>query len=34
MSLLSQGYLDKPSVPMLAINGLEDTQQPIDDLFC
>jgi pimeloyl-ACP methyl ester carboxylesterase len=33
MSLLTQGYLDKPSAPMLVINGLKDTQQPIDDLF-
>jgi len=33
MSLLTQGYLDKPSAPMLLINGLKDTQQPIDDLF-
>jgi pimeloyl-ACP methyl ester carboxylesterase len=33
MSLLTQGYLDRPSAPMLVINGLRDTQQPIDDLF-
>ena len=33
MSLLTLGYLDKPSAPMLVINGLKDTQQPIDDLF-
>ena len=33
MSLLTQGFLDKPSAPMLLINGLKDTQQPIDDLF-
>ncbi len=33
MSLLTQGFLDRPSAPMLVINGLQDTQQPIDDLF-
>jgi len=33
MSLQTQGFLDKPSAPMLLINGLKDTQQPIDDLF-
>ena len=33
MSLLTLGYLDKPSAPMLLVNGEKDTQQPIADLY-
>lgn len=33
MSLLDQGYLDKPCAPMLLVNGEKDTQQPIADLY-
>jgi esterase FrsA len=32
MSLKDTGWLDKPSAPMLVINGRNDTQVPIDDL--
>jgi pimeloyl-ACP methyl ester carboxylesterase len=33
MSLQAQGWLDKPSAPMLLVNGEKDTQQPIADLY-
>lgn len=33
MSLKDRGFLDKPSAPMLLINGRNDTQVPIDDLY-
>ncbi len=33
MSLEARGILGKPSAPMLLINGINDTQVPIDDLF-
>lgn len=33
LSLLTQGWLDKPSCPMLIVNGKEDLQTPIDDLY-
>ena len=33
LSLLTLGYLDKPSAPMLLVNGEKDTQQPIADLY-
>ncbi len=33
MSLKDSGWLDKPSAPMLVINGRNDTQVPIDDLY-
>jgi pimeloyl-ACP methyl ester carboxylesterase len=33
MSLKTAGWLDKPSAPMLVINGVKDTQVPIEDLF-
>src|SRR5258707_13540360 len=33
MSLKASGWLDKPSAPMLVINGMRDTQGPIEDLF-
>jgi esterase FrsA len=32
-SLLDQGLLDKPSTPMLLVNGARDSQVPIADLF-
>ncbi len=33
LSLLDGGFLDKPSAPMLLVNGEKDTQQPISDLY-
>ncbi len=33
MSLKTAGWLDKPSAPMLVINGIRDTQVPVEDLF-
>jgi dienelactone hydrolase len=32
-SLLDQGWLDKPSAPMLLVNGARDSQVPIADLY-
>ena len=33
MSLVTSGLINQPSAPMLLINGLKDTQVPVDDLF-
>jgi pimeloyl-ACP methyl ester carboxylesterase len=33
LSLLTRGFLDKPSAPMILVNGERDTQQPIADLY-
>ena len=33
MSLKDRGFLDKPSAPMLLVNGVRDTQVPIEDLY-
>jgi esterase FrsA len=33
MSLVTSGIADKPSAPMLLINGFKDTQVPIEDMF-
>ena len=33
LSLVARGLLDKPSAPMLLVNGERDTQQPIADLY-
>jgi pimeloyl-ACP methyl ester carboxylesterase len=33
MSLKTQGWLEKPSCPMLIVNGKDDLQTPIDDLY-
>jgi esterase FrsA len=33
MSLETQGWLEKPSCPMLIVNGKEDLQTPIGDLY-
>ena len=33
LSLAARGMLDKPSAPMLLVNGERDTQQPIADLY-
>ena len=33
MSLKTAGWLDKPSAPTLVINGMRDTQVPVEDLF-
>ena len=33
MSLLDQGWLNRPSAPMLLVNGKKDEQVPINDLY-
>jgi dienelactone hydrolase len=33
MSLEARGFIGKPSAPMLLINGVNDTQVPVDDLY-
>jgi len=33
LSLLTQGLLDKPSAPILGINGKLDDQAPVDDIY-
>ena len=33
LSLKEQGWLDKPSCPMLIVNGKDDLQTPIADLY-
>jgi acetyl esterase/lipase len=33
MSLLDQGWLDKPCAPLLIVNGKEDKQVPLDDFY-
>ena len=33
LSLKTQGLLDKPSCPMLIVNGKNDLQTPIEDLY-
>lgn len=33
MSLKTTGWLEKPSAPMLVINGMRDTQVPVEDVF-
>jgi esterase FrsA len=33
LSLKTEGYLGKPSAPMLIVNGVKDTQVPIADLY-
>ncbi len=33
MSLKTQGWLEKPSCPMLIVNGKDDLQTPIEDLY-
>ncbi|HEY7553496.1 MAG TPA: alpha/beta fold hydrolase [Candidatus Binatia bacterium] len=33
LSLLAQGWLDKPCAPMLIVNGKEDKQVPLDDFY-
>lgn len=33
LSLLDQGVLDQPSAPLLLVNGKEDRQVPIEDLY-
>lgn len=33
MSLKTAGWLDKPSAPMLLVNGEKDSQVPIEDLY-
>lgn len=33
LSLLQQGILDQPCAPLLLVNGKEDRQCPIDDIF-
>lgn len=33
MSLKTAGWLERPSAPMLIINGMRDTQVPVEDVF-
>jgi pimeloyl-ACP methyl ester carboxylesterase len=33
LSLLDQGILDKPSAPLLCVNGVDDSVFPIDDMY-
>ena len=33
LSLLTQDWLDKPSAPMLLVNGKEDQQVPLEDFY-
>ena len=33
LSLVTRGFIDKPSAPMLLVNGEQDSQQPISDLY-
>lgn len=33
LSLLDQGWLDKPCAPLLLVNGKEDKQVPLEDLY-
>jgi esterase FrsA len=33
LSLKTQGFLDRPSAPMLVVNGEKDSQVPISDLY-
>ena len=33
LSLLDQGWLDKPCAPMLLVNGKEDKQVPLEDFY-
>jgi pimeloyl-ACP methyl ester carboxylesterase len=33
MSIKDAGWLEKPSAPMLLVNGAKDTQVPIEDLY-
>jgi hypothetical protein len=33
LSLLDQGLLDAPSAPLLLVNGKEDKQCPIEDIY-
>jgi pimeloyl-ACP methyl ester carboxylesterase len=33
LSLLTQGWLDKPSAPLLCVNGKLDDQAPVDDIY-
>ena len=33
LSLVERGLIDQPSAPMLLVNGEQDTQQPIADLY-
>ena len=33
LSLVERGLIDQPSAPMLVLNGENDTQQPISDLY-
>jgi hypothetical protein len=33
LSLLDQGWLDKPSAPILLVNGRDDVQNSIQDIY-
>lgn len=33
LSLKAQGLLDQPSAPLLCVNGKEDDQHPVEDIY-
>jgi esterase FrsA len=33
LSLMAQGLLDKPSAPLLGVNGKQDDQAPVEDIY-
>jgi hypothetical protein len=33
LSLVTQGIIDQPCAPLLCINGKEDDQHPVDDIY-
>jgi fermentation-respiration switch protein FrsA (DUF1100 family) len=33
LSLKDQGLLERPSAPLLSVNGKKDDQQPIEDVY-
>jgi fermentation-respiration switch protein FrsA (DUF1100 family) len=33
LSLKTQGLLDRPSAPLLSVNGKKDDQQPVEDVY-
>jgi hypothetical protein len=33
LSLIDRGLIEQPSAPMFLVNGHQDTQQPIEDLY-
>ena len=33
LSLVTQGWIDKPSAPILGVNGKKDDQAPVEDIY-